>query len=149
MNEATVDAPDVSWREVRQVLEEELARLPVDLKSVIITCLFEGHTQEETSIVFDVCTATIKRWVAKFKTSGSPGGGYKTGHRAAKKIPSEKLVAYMEKHPDAFLKEIAEEFFCSVGAARKALLRNRYTLKKRAIPTKNVTKRAGKPISKG
>jgi hypothetical protein len=35
MTEAVADEDDVSWREVRQALEEEIARLPDDLRSAV------------------------------------------------------------------------------------------------------------------
>src|SRR5262245_53273634 len=38
-NEAVVAPEDVTWREVRQVLDEEIARLPEDLRAAIILCL--------------------------------------------------------------------------------------------------------------
>ena len=37
------------------------------------------------------------------------------------KIYPEKLIKYIEKHPDAYLVEIAEEFNCSECAIKKAL----------------------------
>jgi len=41
-----------------------------------------------------------------------------------------KLKAFIKKHPDAVLKEIAEQFGCSAEAVRKALKRNHIILKK-------------------
>ena len=60
MSEAVADASDVSWREVRQVLEEEMARLPDDLRSAVVVCLFEGHTQEEAGQILNVHPRTVK-----------------------------------------------------------------------------------------
>ena len=92
--------------------------------------VLEGHTQEETARVFKVGVTTIKRWRTSYEVTGSTGGGYTVANRAAKKIDPEKLDAYMNEHPDAFLKEIAQAFSCCIEAARKALLRGNYTLKK-------------------
>jgi len=47
-----------------------------------------------------------------------------------KKLDPEKLKVYIERHPDAYLKEIAEEFRCSAPAVLKALKRLVLTRKK-------------------
>src|SRR4051794_1196699 len=60
MSEAVADAANVSWREVRQVLEEEIARLPDDLRSAVVVCLFEGRTQEEAGQILNVNPRTLK-----------------------------------------------------------------------------------------
>jgi predicted DNA-binding protein (UPF0251 family) len=65
MSEATVTAEDVSWREVRQVLDEEIARLPEELRSAIILCLFEGRTQEEAARFLEINPRTLKARVAR------------------------------------------------------------------------------------
>jgi hypothetical protein len=49
----------------------------------------------------------------------------------------------MKEHPDAYLKEIAEEFSCCIEGVRKALARNGFTRKKRRVTTKSVTIRQG------
>ena len=59
-SEAVADPANVSWREVRQVLEEEMARLPDDLRSAVVVCLFEGRTQEEAGRLLDVNPRTLK-----------------------------------------------------------------------------------------
>src|SRR5215510_975405 len=114
----------------------------------VICYVQEGHTQGETSIVFDVGTSTIKRWFAEYKATGTPGGGYRTGKRHAKKTHPEKLAAYMEAHPDALLKEVAKELSCCVAAVSKALARDHYTRKKRSGSTKSVTKKSDRLIAK-
>src|SRR5262249_21671248 len=56
---------EVSWREVRQVLDEEIARLPADLRSAMIHCLFEGRTQEEAAQFLEVNPRTLKARLAR------------------------------------------------------------------------------------
>jgi transposase len=114
----------------------------------VVEYILEQHTQEETAAVFKVGTTSIKRWLATYEATGSTGGGYTTGNRSPKKIAPEKLEAYMNEHPDAFLKEIAHAFSCCIEAARKALLRNRYTLKKRRDISKNATKKLATSLLK-
>ena len=72
----------------------------------VVEYVLEGHTQEETAALFKVGTTSIKRWLAAYKAMGSTGGGYTTANRSPKKIDPEKLGAYMNKHPDAFLKSV-------------------------------------------
>ena len=112
----------------------------------VVEYILEGHTQEETSKVFKVGTTSIKRWIALYEAKGSTGGGYTISNRSPKKIEPEKLKAYMNEHPDAFLKEIANAFSCCIEAARKALLRNHYTVKKRRNIIRSVTKKQEKPL---
>ena len=64
-------------------------------------------------------------------------GEVKIQVRKPKKIYPEKLIKYIEKHPDAYLVEIAEEFNCSECAIRKALKKLNITRKKRQLHTKN------------
>ena len=40
---------DVTWRELREVLDEELARLPEKYRAPLLSCYFEGLTQEEAA----------------------------------------------------------------------------------------------------
>jgi len=47
-----------------------------------------------------------------------------------KKINPDKLRACVAQHPDAYQKEIAQEFGCSQSAAHKALKRLKITQKK-------------------
>jgi RNA polymerase sigma factor (sigma-70 family) len=42
-------ADDVTWRELREVLDEELARLPDSYRAPLVLCYFDGLTQEEAA----------------------------------------------------------------------------------------------------
>src|SRR5262245_54910630 len=65
MPEPAAAGEEVSWREVRQVLDEEIARLPSELRSAIIHCLFEGRTQEEAAQYLEVNPRTLKARLAR------------------------------------------------------------------------------------
>jgi len=47
-----------------------------------------------------------------------------------KKINLDKLIEYIKEHPDAYLREIAEEFGCCINAISKALKRLKIIRKK-------------------
>jgi transposase len=103
----------------------------VDLRSRVMAYIEAGHTQEETSKIFKVGTATIQRWLALLLETGSLEK--RPLNRSASKFESEKLNAYMEENPNALLKEIAEYFGGSTTGAFYALEREKITYKKRDI----------------
>lgn len=47
-----------------------------------------------------------------------------------RKIPLEELKAFVEAHPDVFLREIAARFDCTVPSVWEALKQIKVTLKK-------------------
>ena len=97
----------------------------------------EGNTIEKTAKVFKIGESTLKTWLGKYKESGEIKN--KPLNRPHKKISPKKLEAYVEKHPDAYLKEMAEVFDCSDTAIGKALKRLKITRKKRPNASKNKT----------
>lgn len=114
----------------------------------VVEYVLEGHTQKEAASVFKIGTTSIKRWIAAYKETGCAGGGYQVNNRKPKRIDPDRLEAYMNEHPDAFLKEIALVFSCCKEAVRKALLLRGYTLKKRRGTSKNAVKKQGLPSPK-
>ena len=111
----------------------------IDLRSRVIDFMNEGHTYEETSIIFKVGTATITRWLSLLSETGSMEK--RPLNRTAPKFESEKLNAYNEENPNALLKDIAEHFNGSVSGAFYALEREKITLKKKRYITKSVMRR--------
>ena len=100
-----------------------------DLREKAVNYYMSGHTLKETKEVFGTGINTISQWVKKYKETGDLSN--KPLNRGFKKIDPEKLVLFIEKNPDAFLKEIAEEFGCSIEAVRKAMKKLKITRKKR------------------
>jgi len=103
----------------------------VDLRVRVIGFIEKGNTQEQASLVFDVGTSTITRWLALRSETGSLEK--RPLNRTAPKYESEKLNAYIEENPDALLKDVAEHFGGSITGAFYALEREKITLKKRAL----------------
>ncbi len=87
-----------------------------------------GHTQVETANIFSVSPYTLQTWKNMLKQTGSIEK--KVRKTSWKKIEPIKLSEYIEAHPDAFLKEIAEVFGCTDVAIFYALKRQKYSRKK-------------------
>ena len=111
---------------------------PIKYRKRVIEYRQEGHTLEETSNTFAVAISTIQRWERQLKEKGDLET--KPLNRRFKKIAPKKLKEYIDEHPDAYLKEIAEVFKCSDTAIRKALKRQNITRKKRQKFIKNKTR---------
>lgn len=110
----------------------------VDFRKRAVSYRLEGHTIAETSKVFGIGNDTLCRWVKQYRETGNVLP--KPLNRTFKKIDPVKLKEFVKEHPDAMLKEMAEQFGCSAEAVRKALKRNHITLKKRRYSTRSRTK---------
>jgi RNA polymerase sigma factor (sigma-70 family) len=56
---------DLTWRELREVLHEELARLPESFRVPVLLCYFEGRTQDEAARQLGCAKATVKDRLAR------------------------------------------------------------------------------------
>ena len=101
----------------------------IDLRKKVIEYLEAGQSQRETRATFHICMATINKWNQQYKKTGTLEDARPV--RKPKKLEPEKLIAYVQAHPDAYQKEIAEAFDCTDAAIRKAFKRLGITRKKR------------------
>jgi putative transposase len=101
----------------------------VDLRSRVIDFIGKGNTQEQASVIFNVGTSTITRWLALLSETGSLKK--RPLNRTAPIYESEKLNAYIEENPEALLKDVSSHFGGSITGAFYALEREKITLKKR------------------
>ena len=100
-----------------------------------IEYMAEGHTYRATAATFRVSVTTLQGWETQLRESGSLAP--KKRRETWRKIEPEKLRRYVEEHPDAYLREIAEVFGCRISAVEKALTRLKISRKKNArIPRK-------------
>lgn len=113
-----------------------------DLRIKALDCIKKGWSKVQTSQVFGVTVQTLINW-SKRERLGNLTPNRKREKKPLKLHP-EKLKAYVEKYPDRYLREIAEEFGVTVTAVFYACKRLRITLKKRHPSIKNETKRKGK-----
>jgi RNA polymerase sigma factor (sigma-70 family) len=56
----TTDPEDLTWREVRQVVHEELAQLPERYRAALVVCYLQGKTQEEAAVQLGLARGTLK-----------------------------------------------------------------------------------------
>ena len=110
----------------------------IDYKTRTIEYRKEGNTLELTKQTFKVSITTIRRWEKEYDSE--EGFVKKPLNRSFKKIDPQKLAEHVAQHPDAYLKEIAEEFQCDESAIRQALKRQGITRKKRRSGTRNKTR---------
>ena len=88
----------------------------------------EGNSKRKTAEVFKVSTSTLQKWKSKLKDTGTLAP--KKRRKTWRKIDPSKLREYVRKNPDAYLREIAAEFNCTIHAVEKALKHLKITRKK-------------------
>ena len=89
----------------------------------------EGNSKRKTAEVFKVSTSTPQKWKSTLKESGTLE--VKKRDETWRKIDPCKLRKYIEEKPDAYLREIADEFKCAISAVERALAKMKITRKKR------------------
>lgn len=110
-----------------------------DLRDRVLAYKDDNHTQEETCTVFGISRTTLNTWLKLRRETGSAHAQpYPKTRR--RQIDEHKLKAYIEAHPDAYLREIAVEFGVSATAIMYACRRAKITRKKRQRSTSNATK---------
>ena len=114
----------------------------IDYRKRVLEFIEEGHTQAEAQKVFKVGGTTIKEWKKLVSETGELAK--RPLEREAKTYPADKLCAYMKEHPEALLKEIAEQFGGSVPGAADALKREKITFKKSPPPIRNETRKSAR-----
>ncbi len=56
----TPDADELTWREIRQVVHEELDRLPERPRAALVLCYLQGKTQDEAAVELGLPKGTLK-----------------------------------------------------------------------------------------
>ena len=98
-----------------------------DFKQGALDYIKEGYSHVEATKVFDVGVRTLFTWGKERREQGH----LERKKRVVKKrkIPLDELKAFVEAHPDAFLREIAAHFDCAVPSVWAALKQIHVTLK--------------------
>ena len=102
-----------------------------DTRKMVLRYLHRGYTYEEARKELGVGISTMKEWKKLLNETGSLEK--RPLERSARKFPSDALKAYVSKHPDATLEEIATHFGGSISGAFDALVREKITYKKRTF----------------
>ena len=100
----------------------------IELRRRAIEYWEDGHSKKETAVVFKVSHFTLQKWKSQLKETGTLEA--KVRRETWRKIDPSRLKEYLNQHPDAYLKEMAEEFSCTDVAILKALRRLKITRKK-------------------
>jgi transposase len=111
----------------------------IEYRKRVLEYIKEGHTYKQAQEVFKVGSTTIKEWKKLLKETGTLQK--RPLNRSSRVYDSDKLCAYMQKNPQALLKEIAAHFGGSTSGANSALAREKITFKKRQLPILNATKK--------
>jgi len=109
-----------------------------DLRKRVLKYVEDGGSKEDAVNIFGVCMKTIWNWIKRNKQGNLPP---KIKEVRPRKIDNDRLKKCIEDNPDAYLREIAEEFDVTASAVFYACKRLRITLKKRQQITKNETKK--------
>lgn len=101
---------------------------PVEFKEKAVELANSLNSINRASIILGIAYNVLKSW--KEKHDKGEDLKHRSGGKRFEKIDKEKLKDYIDKNPDKFLEEIAEEFGCSKTAIDKALKNMGYTNKK-------------------
>jgi transposase len=102
--------------------------LSEDLRERVMSYTDNGHTYREASAHFLISERSVCRWSQLRRKRGNLKAILVP--RSPHKLPDKELLEYVEAHPDAFLREIAEHFHCCTAGVYKALKRLKVTYKK-------------------
>lgn len=100
----------------------------IDFRKRVISYVQSGHSKKETCDLFGISTNTLYLWEKQLSKEGHLNR--KPRALSPRKLPLDQLENYVQEHPDAFLKEIAEHFDCSISSVWSALKKLKITLKK-------------------
>lgn len=89
-----------------------------------------GRTQAEVAAIFGISPRSIGRWIRLERETGYYDLKDRPEERKARKIPAEELKAYIQKHPDHFLWEIAEHFQAKISSVFMACQKLKIVRKK-------------------
>jgi len=88
----------------------------------------EGHKKRETAALFRVSPTTLQKWKTQLKETGTLEP--KKRKQTWRKIDPDQLKRYVEENPDAYLREMADVFHCTIHAIEGALKRVKISRKK-------------------
>ena len=109
-----------------------------DLRKRVVEYVENGGSPKDAVSIFGVSPRSIWTWTRRKKDGILPP---KKRQANPRKIDTNLLIKYIEDHPDAYLREIADEFGVTIPAVFYACKRLRISLKKRRYSTKKEMKK--------
>ena len=106
----------------------------LDLRKKALAYIENGGEQKAASKIFGVTTRTLSNWALRKKEQNLAP---KARCSSPSKIDNDRLQKFIQEHPDAYLREIAEQFGTTLQAIFYACKRLKITLKKRFRTTKS------------
>ena len=100
-----------------------------DLRVRVVEFIKKGHTHQEAAEVFGVSMRSITTW-KKMDKEGKRLV-FEFVPRSPHRVNHEQLLAYVKKHPDAYLRERGAHFSLATSTIWNALKRLGFKLKKK------------------
>lgn len=86
----------------------------LEIREKVVKYVKNGHSAENASEVFDISARTIYYWLKREELAPT------LNYPKYEKINKEELKKFIKNTPDAYLREIAEEFNVSISAVHQA-----------------------------
>jgi transposase len=93
-----------------------------------------GHTFKQLKETFKIDSSTYYKWKRNKEATGSYVPPMTQKATRKRKINPKELELAVKEKPDAYLRELAEKFNCSINAVHKRLKQLKITYKKRHLP---------------
>lgn len=103
---------------------------PVELRARAMSFLDSGEKQQKVCEVFNISRRTLYAWIKLREATGGLEIKERPKIRSTRKLTPEGLSDYVQKHPDHFLREIAEAFGVAQSSVFAALRKFGITRKK-------------------
>lgn len=118
----------------------------LDLREKVIKFIVSGNSQTEAAKVFTLNLSTVNRWYLRHRKEGNCNPRKRLG--AKSKIDKESLKAYINKNPNATLREISGEYGVSLWGIYYWLKKLGFTYKKKPSPMWKLVKKNAPNILK-
>jgi transposase len=105
----------------------------IDYKMRALAYKDAGHSFRELYEAFNIPSTTYYVWMEKLAQGVL---GVKVKQTRRRKINPEELKRVIEERPDAYLREIAEQFGCAIASVHARLKKLKITYKKRRLVTR-------------
>lgn len=96
----------------------------LEIRELVVSYINAGGSKSRASDIFEVSERTIYYWMTRKNLAPT------LKHTKGYKIDSKALKEYIKNNPDAYLREIAQEFNVSIAAISKAFSKLKISNKK-------------------